>query len=721
MNSNIFNYCNSSILTFVCLLTGLVGCQPRQQAITYAYPLSKTVTASDTFHQTIVSDPYRWLEESQSEEVKNWIKAQDEYARSFLDSLPQRAAIAQRLKEINDLQPGISGVPRKANGIYFFSSRKLQPAGLYWQKGKDAQPALLLAYGALSKKGDNLRVVEFEPSPDGKYLAFGVGARGSQWNTWYLLNTETKEWLRDEIKGLYLFYSQIAWAKDSKGFFYGGFQPPKAGDKQAAPQQHAIKYHRIHTPQTADELVYEDTANPGWIFRGEVSQEGDYYVFHSIGRQVNNVYYKNLKGRDRRVKIVADGRKHRYLLLGNQGADFYFATGKDAPNLKVIKVNITQPEPDNWQEIIPEKEYAINTAKLLGGKLVVEYLKDVSSMVEIYDLHGNRMHQVGLPYIGGWLVSRRSTGFMTSFVGSPTDTEAFFGMTGQTDPGSVYRLDISSGKIRVHSRPKINFKPEDFTVKQVFYPSKDDTKIPMFLIYKTDLFKKNGTNPTWLYAYGYNFPSTLYYLNNIIVWMEMGGIYAYPGIRGGSDYGQAWIEAGAGKNKQTAIDDYIFAGKWLVENGYTKANQLIANGGSASGPLPAAAINQAPEQFGLAYIDIPLLDMVRMYDYLSGITTTGWGDRKKAEDFKALYDWSPYHNIQAQSYPPVIIAPGEKDQLAFPLHAYKYTAAMQAAQQEKSRPIFLQVSWEAGHSINNEILVNQLAFAAEWLGIKLEK
>lgn len=687
------------------------------------YPETKTEQVTDVYHGINVEDPFRWLEDMESAEVQAWAKAQDSLTRSYIDTISVRNRIAQRYARIRDQKPGYSGLPRKAAGQYFFNSRKLEPAGIYVSSSvSQGQADLLISSDDISKIGTGngtFRLIEFEPSPDGKYLAFGVAKGGSQWNEWYVLDVERKQLLDDRLVGLYLFYSRISWNKDSKGFYYGGFNAPEGSTMQSAPEGHQLRFHRLRTPQASDKIVYQDLENPGWIFQGNVTEDGQYFVFTSVGLEVNNVYVKDLQS-ETPVQTIAGGRQHRFMFLGSNGETFYFATSHNAPNLRVVKFNIKESQPTNWVEIIPEKEYTINTAKYLGGKLVIEYLKDVSPHVEIYTLSGQLERSVELPYKGGWLVSRRSTGFMTSFVGKQNDDEAFFGMTGQTDPGTIYRLDVATAKINVHSRPEITFNPDEYATEQVFYESKDGTRVPMFIVYRKDLFKKDGSNPAWLYAYGFNFPSTLYYLNSVMVWMDMGGIYAYPGIRGGSDYGQKWIEAGAGKNKQNAIDDYLHAAKFLIQEGYSSADKLIANGGSASGPLPAAAIVQEPELFGLALIDIPLLDMVRMYDYISQIITTGWGSRDNPEDFKALYAWSPYHNVQPTNYPPTLITPGEKDEMAFPLHAYKFAAALQQAQTSDTNPIFLQVAWDAGHYLTQPTVVNQLTLAAYLFDMQIE-
>ncbi len=686
------------------------------------YPASTIVDQTDVYHNIEVEDPYRWLENLESDEVRNWMQAQDSFASSFIDTLSIRQAVLNRYNAIRNIKPGrISGVPRKAVGKYFFYSRKLEPVGIY--VSESSQPGtenLLYSLEAISKLGEpdqNMRLVEFEPSPDGKYLAFGIANGGSQWNTWYILDVANRKLLDDQLDGMYLFYSKISWKKDSQGFVYNGFQVPQGSDMQT-PTGHQIRYHRVGTSQDADAIIYEDLENPGWIFSGDVSNNGKHFVFTSLGREVNNVYYKKLDSEEPVAELVG-GRSDRYIYIGSIGDDLYFATSKNSPNLRVVKININEPEYENWVELVPERDYAINTAVLVGGKLVIEYLKDVSPQLEIHTLNGELETRVKLPYIGGWLVSRRSTGFMNGVIGNQNDDEAFFGMNGQTDPGSIYRLNTTTGEITVYSKPELAFNPGDYTTEQVFYNSKDGTKVPMFIVYKNGL-KKNANTPAWLYAYGYNFPSTLYYVGSIMTWLDMGGIYAYPGIRGGSDYGINWIKAGAARNKQNAIDDYIYAARYLIEAGYTTADKLIANGGSASGPLPAAAIIQEPSLFGLAYIDIPLLDMVRMYDFISQIITTGWGSIENKEDFEALYAWSPYHNVKPANYPPTIITPGEKDQMANPLHAYKFTAALQNAQKDNTSPILLQIAWGAGHATTRRTEINQLAFAAYWFQMKVE-
>lgn len=455
-----------------------------------------------------------------------------------------------------------------------------------------------------------------------------------------------------------------------------------------------------------------------------ISGDGRYLVLTTRSLAKNLVFYKDLAAPKSPVKQLFP-QEARFIFLAAQGRDFSFMTDAGAPHRRIVRVNLGQPDARRWTTIVAETKDTLEDVNFIGNRFVTHYTRDAVSQVNVFDLRGALKHRVALPYIG-WLVSRQSTAFMTSFDGAPHDPEAFFGMQGLADPSSVFKLDVNTGKVSVFSRPKLNYDPTDFVTEQVIYPSKDGTRVPMTLVYKKGLLRRDGTNPLWLYAYGFNWSARLFFQADMVVWMELGGVYALANIRGGTEYGHAWQEAGSGQKKQTGIDDYIAAAQWLVQNKYTAKNKLALNGGSASGPIVGAALTQRPELGGAAIVDIPLADLLRMAEYAAGPITTGWGNPKKEADFRALHSLSPYHNVRPGTrYPPTLITAGELDEAAIPLHAYKFAAALQAAQAARSHPILLQIVWGDGHAFGLttpqvvETEASRLAFAAEALGMKV--
>ena len=707
-------------ILFIVLTIILISCNETTTSQHLSYPTTKTVNEVMKLHGTSISDPYRWLEDVDLDETKSWVKSQDSLTRDFVrrDSITY-LKIENRYKELINVSLS-DGEPRKANGTYFYYSSNTETPGIYIKEKTNGKGALLLAEKD-SNPGEGIGwpIVEFEPSHDGRYLAYAVGENYSQWNTWRILDVETGKHLPDIIEGMYTFHSPLKWNKDNTGFFYSRFDLPSAGNDMLQPQNQRVMFHRLNTLSSEDRVIFKSPDGDTGLNKIYVSSDGKRLTMVTSGMQVNDVYCTDLSDSAFPVKQIIRGKASRNMYVTANQNVLILATSHESPRRSIVRVNLEKPSQSNWETLIPEDDnMTINNVNFIGNKIIVEYSKDLISVVKIYNENGVYERDVELPYIG-WLVSRQSTAYMTCFLGSKEDNEAFFGMQTIFDPGSVFRLDVNTGKVEAYSRSKTSFDPNAFTTEQIFYNSKDGTKVPMYILYKNDKFRKDGSMPVWLYAYGFNWAAKLFFTSvDIIEWMEMGGIYAYPGIRGGSEYGQEWIESGSKRNKQNAIDDYVFAAKHLINENYTSKGKVVANGGSASGPLPAAAMNQVPELWSASIIDIPLLDMLRMYDYQIGPITSGWGDLNNKEDFKALYQWSPYQNIENHAYPPTLVTVGELDQQAVPMHGYKFVAALQS-KSKNTNPSLLLVGWGNRHNIRGRNRINRLSFAAECLGMDI--
>ncbi len=697
----------------------LVGCT---KSNTYNYPITKRSDVIDTYHGVKVKDAYRWLEDVDSEETKSWVRNQDSITRSFVKKVEDYQLLEDRYKELIKIRYS-DGEPRKANGKYFYYSRSLSPRGIYVKESLNGPSKLVLAESETDpgNKEKGWPIVEFEPSFDGKYLAYGIGKNLSQWNVWRIIDVTTGKHLTDKIEGMYTFHSPLKWKRDNSGFYYSRFDLPNKGDSfQTPPKNQRVLFHAINTSAKKDKLIFSAPDDQTGLSKVYTSSDGKLVTILTTGMNVNDVYVKRIDGKNTNPIPIVIGKEDRHMYVTSRRDKIILVTSKNAPRRKIVEVDINSPSQENWTDLIPEDNaMTINNVNFIGDKIVVEYSKDLISIVKIFSKNGRFEREVTLPYIG-WLVSRQSTAYMTCFLGDENDNEAFFGMQTIFDPGSVFRLDVNTGKVSPVFRANTPFNTDDFETKQIFYTSKDGTKVPMYILYKKSKFKKDGSMPAFIYAYGFNWAAKLYYTSvDIIEWMEMGGIYAYPGIRGGSEYGQDWIHQGSGRNKQNAIDDYAYAAKHLINEKYTSKGKVVANGGSASGPLPAAVINQYSDIWGCAIIDIPLTDMIRMYNYQIGPITSGWGDLNNKEDFKSLYKWSPYQNVKKMTYPPVLLTVGELDEQASPMHGYKMIAALQHAQKENTNPMLLQVGWKMRHQIRGRDRINRLAFIKEVLDMNV--
>lgn len=656
----------------------------------FVYPVTKKGDVVDDYHGTSVPDPYRWLEEMDSPDVKAWIKAQNELTFSLLKKIPSRKPIETRLTKLWNYER--FGVPWQEGGLTFFTKNDgLQPQSvLYVLDSGKRTPRLLLDPNKLSKDG-TIAAGGYSVSPDGRYLAYSIQSGGSDWQEWRVRDVKTGKDTSDKIE--WSKFSDAAWSHDSKGFYYSRYDAPKPGEALAeANYYQKLYYHRLGTKQAADTMVYERKDEKEWGFGGQVTDDGRYLVisvWKGTNRE-NGIIVKDLRDRSLVFRELLMKFDASYTFVDNVGGTLYFQTDKDAPLGRIIAIDIAQPEPEHWKTVVPQAREALEEGgvSLVGDRFFAQYLKDAHSLVRIFDRSGKPTGTVKLPGLGS----------VGGFAGKRTDKVTYYSFTGFTTPATVYKLDVAKATSAVFRRPKVDFDPAKYESKQVFYPSKDGTRIPMFLTYRKGL-KLDGKNPTLLYGYGgFNASMTPWFSVVTTVWMEMGGVFAVACLRGGGEYGKAWHDAGRLANKQNVFDDFIAAGEWLIANRYTETPKLAIQGGSNGGLLVGAAITQRPDLFGAALPAVGVMDMLRFNKFTIGWAwESDYGSPQDAAGFRTLYAYSPLHNIKAgNQYPPTLITTGDHDDRVVPAHSYKFAAAMQAAQ-KGNNPILIRIETRGGH------------------------
>lgn len=666
------------------------------------YPETKTVDVTDVIHGETIRDPYRWLEDDNAEDTKAWVKAQNKVTFGYLDGIPQRDAIKDRLTELWDYER--FGTPSKEGGRYFFSRNDgLQNQSVvYTMKSLNEEPRMLIDPNKLTADG-TMALSGYSISDDGKYFAYGVSDGGSDWQTYRVRDIETGKDLSDKIE--WIKFSGASWTKDGKGFFYSRYDAPKEGDELSGSNYYQkLYYHALGTPQSDDVLVYQRPDEKDWGFGGMVTEDGKYLiisVWQGTERK-NRIYYKKLDEKDAQVVKMLDDYDAEYDFLGNDGSLFYFRTDLSAPKGRIIAIDSTKPERANWKEIVPEMDETLEGANILNNWFAMNYLKDAHTQVKFYDKKGKFVREVAFPGIGD----------ASGFGGKSTDTEAFYSFSSFAVPPTIYRYDVVSGKSTVFKQPKVNFNPDEFETKQVFYNSKDGTRIPMFITARKGI-KLDGTNPTYLYGYGgFNISLTPRFSLANVAWMEMGGVYAQANLRGGGEYGKAWHDAGRLLNKQNVFDDFIAAAEWLIDKKYTRKEKLAIGGGSNGGLLVGACITQRPDLYGAALPAVGVLDMLRFQLFTIGHAwTSDYGKIEDAAMFKVQRSYSPYHNVKKGTcYPPTMITTGDHDDRVVPAHSFKFAAALQAAQ-SCDNPTLIRIETRAGHGAGKPtgIIIQEVA------------
>ena len=679
-----------------------------------SYPVARKGDQVDDYHGVKVADPYRWLEDLDSDETRSWVDAENKLSFGFLEAIPARAAIKERITKLWNYEK--YGVPFKEGNRYFYSrnSGLQNQSVLYTVTSLDGQPKLVLDPNTLSSDG-TVALSGMQVSNGGKLLAYSLSASGSDWQEWKVRDVDTGQDLSDDLK--WVKFSGVSWTRDNSGFYYSRYDEPKSDSLKATNYFQKVYFHKLGTPQSEDVLVYERPDQKDWLFGAQVTEDGDYLIipiFQGTDSKTR-VYYKDLKSNNSGVVKLLDDFDAAYSFIGNQGSRFWFQTDLQASRGKIIEIDTAKPERANWKVLVPEGPEALQTATLVNHKFILNYLKDAYTQVRIHDTNGKLLNEVQFPGIGS----------ADGFGGKATDTETFYSFTGFTTPTTIYRYDTATGKSSVFRQPKVDFDPSTFETKQVFYTSKDGTKVPMFITYKKGL-KLDGNNPTYLYGYGgFNVSLSPAFSVGNLVWMEMGGVYAQPNLRGGAEYGEDWHQGGMKLKKQNVFDDFIAAAEWLIKNKYTSTPKLSIGGGSNGGLLVGAALTQRPDLFGAALPAVGVMDMLRFQKFTIGWAwVSDYGSSENADEFKALYAYSPLHNIKpGTAYPATLVTTADHDDRVWPGHSFKFAATLQAAQ-EGSAPILIRIETKAGHGAGKptskiiEEIADRWAFLVKTLEMK---
>jgi len=652
-----------------------------------SYPPARKADQVDDYHGVKVADPYRWLEDLDSEETRKWVEAQNKLSFGFLESIPARASVKDRITKLLNYEK--YGIPSKEGNRYFYTrNRGVQNQAVrFTVTSLESQPKMVLDPNTLSADG-TVALSGMKVSPDGKLLAYSLSASGSDWQEWKVREVETNKDLSDHLK--WVKFSDVSWTPDGKGFFYSRYDEPKGDTLKAVNYFQKVYFHKLGSSQSEDALVYERPDQKDWLFGGSVTDDGNYLIITVYqGTDVKTrAYYKDLRNKDAAVVKLLDDFDAAYYFVGNEGSRFYFHTDFQSPRGNIIAIDTNNPARSNWKVVVPEAKETLQNVSFVNNRFILNYLKDAYTQVKIYETSGKLVNEVAFPGIGT----------AAGFAGKATDKETFYAFTGFTMPTTIYRYDMVTGKSTIFRQPKVDFNPADYETKQVFYKSKDGAKVPMFITHKKGL-RLDGNNPTYLYGYGgFNISLSPSFSVSNLVWMEMGGVYAQPNLRGGGEYGEDWHQAGMKLKKQNVFDDFIAAAEWLIENKYTSTPKLAIGGGSNGGLLVGAVMTQRPDLFGAALPAVGVMDMLRFQKFTIGWAwVSDYGSSENPEEFKALYAYSPLHNIKpGTSYPPTMITTADHDDRVWPGHSFKYAAALQAAQAGDA-PILIRIETKAGH------------------------
>ena len=671
------------------------------------YPVAPRDTQVDQYGNVSVPDPYRWFEDLDSSQTKSWVSAENRLSQPYLEAIPTRRWIKQRLTELWNYER--FNIPVQEGGRYFWlrNDGLQNQSVLFVADSLQAAPRVLLDPNALSADA-TVALADFKVSPDGRYLAYALSDGGTDWKTWRVRDVTTGQDLADVLK--FAKFTEVSWERDSSAFFYSRY-PLRADGSGDDSKQISVYRHAIGEAQSQDLFVYSVTDHPSRNPYAQVTEDGKYLLLNLFdGYETNGVYYAPLpvKPAANGVAVVRllDDWRGLYTFLGSDGPVFYFLVTADSPRGRVVAVDTRKPAPKMWRDVVPEDSDAVEVASYIGGKIVVTYLHDAYSQVKIFDVGGKLLNEVSLP----------GRGTVEGFQGHGDSSETFFSYADYLTPTSTYHYDVATNRAELFRAPKITADTSRFVTEQVFYSSKDGTRVPMFLTHRSDL-KKDARTPTLLYGYGgFNSPLTPAFSVPVLVWLEMGGMYAVANLRGGAEYGEAWHLAGTKANKQNVFDDFIAAAHYLVEQRYTTKERLAILGRSNGGLLVGAVITQEPGLVAAALPVVGVLDMLRYHTASANARqwSSDYGLSENPQDFPALYAYSPYHNVRAGTcYPPTLITTADHDDRVVPWHSFKFGAALQAAQDCKN-PILVRVETRAGHGSGKPVWMQIEDFADQW-------
>ncbi len=672
-----------SIIFILFLFVALSGCKYTSQI---NYPETKKCDTVDEYFGHKVADPYRWLEDDNSEETALWVKAENEITFDYLSKIPFREKIKERLTEIWNY-PKYRVPFKKGDNYFFFKNDGLQNQDvLYIQPDLDSEPKMLLDPNTFSEDG-TIALSNLGISKDGKILAYSTSEGGSDWKEIYVMNIETGEKYIDHLE--WIKFSGISWYKN--GFFYSRYNKPDEGDELKDKNEfHKVFYHKIGDPQAKDKLIYSNKDFPLRNYYAGVTEDEKFLIIsESEATSGNTVYVKDLTKKGNTYYKIGDGFDYQYNIIENIGDKLLVMTNFNAPKNQLVIIDPNNPTPKKWNTIIPEKEEVLKSIQLIGGKIFATYMKDATSKAYIYDMKGELIEEMKIPGIGT----------LYGLNGKKDESVAFFGFTSFTFPSTVFKYDVDKNDFEVYKKPEIDFDAGQYSTSQVFYKSKDGTEIPMFIIHKKDV-KMDGSNPTLLYGYGgFNISMTPSFSVSRLIFLEKGGIYVMANLRGGGEYGEEWHDAGTKLNKQNVFDDFIAAAEYLIDNGYTSSEKLAIMGGSNGGLLVGACMTQRPELYKVALPFVGVMDMLRYHKFTIGWAWAGdYGTSEESEEmFSYLYGYSPVHTIkEGVNYPATLVITADHDDRVVPAHSFKYMATLQEKTLGKN-PALIRIETRAGH------------------------
>jgi len=709
------------VAALVAILAGLATAAPaaaRPAIAAPRYPASRTVDVVDDYHGTKVVDPYRWLEDADAQETAAWVKAQNELTFAHLAAIPERDAIRARMTALWNYER-YETPSRKGDWYFYKKNDGLQNQSVYYKQSvASGEPTVFIDPNTFSADG-TVALTALEFSHDVRYAVYGKSVAGSDWQEFFVRDVATGRDLPDHLR--HIKFSGAAWTHDNKGFFYSRYPEPKGNELTAANRGHTVYYHYLGNDQSADLKIYARADQPEWGMQATTTEDGRYVVIDiTQGTESRNrIHMIDLLDPDEPklnaplVRLL-DAADAAYNFVGNDGAVFYFHTDLDAPRGRLIAVDTAAPARANWKTLIPESNETLQSVALVGERFVARTLRDAASRVSVFSLAGVHERDIALPALGA----------ASGFTGKRADTETFYSFTSYLYPTTVFRYDFATGKSEVFREPALDFDASAYETRQVFYSSKDGTRVPMFITMKKGT-RLNGSNPTLLFGYGgFNVAMTPTFAVEYLVWLEMGGVYAVANLRGGSEYGEAWHDGGKLHKKQNVFDDCIAAAEYLIDSGYTSSEKLVLHGRSNGGLLVGAVVNQRPDLFAVALPTVGVMDMLRFPKFTIGWAwTSDYGSPETPDGFATLYAYSPYHNIEkGASYPATLVTTGDHDDRVVPGHSYKYAAALQSAQAGE-QPVLIRIDTSAGHGAGKptskliEERADQWTFAANIIGM----
>jgi prolyl oligopeptidase len=675
------------------------------------YPVSQKGDVVDTLFGTAVADPYRWMENDTAKATADWVKAQNEVTFGFLDKIPYREALKKRLQDLYNYER-LSAPFKEGDFYYFYKNDGLQNQSvLYRKNGESGTPELFLDPNSFSKDGTtSMAGISF--SKDGSLAAYQISEGGSDWRKVIVIKTIDKTIVEDTLRDVK--FSGLAW-KGNEGFYYSSYDKPKGSELSAKTQYHKLYFHKLRAKQSTDQLIFGGEKMPRrYVGAGLTEDERFLVISAATSTTGNELYVQDLQDPQGKLVTVVNNFDNDHNLVDNEGSRLILQTNLNAPNNKIVAVDFAKPTTENWKDLIPETENAMQGVGTASKKMFVNYLKDAKTLIKQFDFSGKLEREVELPGIG-------TAG---GFGGKMTDKQIYYSFTSFTYPSSIFNYDIASGKSTLYEKPKVDFNPDDYETKQVFYTSKDGTKVPMFITHKKGI-ELNGKNPTMLYAYGgFSISLTPSFNTSRIVWLENGGIYAQPNLRGGGEYGEKWHMAGTKMNKQNVFDDFIAAGEYLISEKYTSSQYLAISGGSNGGLLVGATMAQRPDLMKVALPAVGVMDMLRYHKFTAG---AGWAyDYGTADDSKEMFEYlrkySPVHALKpTTSYPATMVTTADHDDRVVPAHSFKFAAALQENHVGEN-PVLIRIETKSGHGSSNlskaiEGTADQYAFTWYNMGV----